>query len=86
VSGSPLKVRSGMDRMFVTQQTTVPFATQTLLDLGWPGATTGPRVATRPVCAAWLALRAEVNALVEMKRLMAGRFGDAGGDKKKRRR
>jgi len=60
---------------------------QILAELAWPGAITGPHVATRPVCAAWLALRAEVNALVELKRVMAGRLGDgSGGDKKKRRR
>lgn len=29
-----------------------------------------------------LALRAEVTALVELKRLVAGRFGDGSGDEK----
>jgi len=59
---------------------------QILLDLGWPGVGLAPRVGTRPVCAAWLALRAEINALVELKRMVASRVGESGGDKKKRRR
>jgi hypothetical protein len=52
----------------------------TLSDLGVPAALLGPRVMTRATSGTWLALRAEVMALTELRRGLANRLGGGGYD------
>lgn len=60
----------------------------TLTDLQCPAALTGPRICTRTTTGAWLALRAEVMALHDLRRNLQNRMhaDDRGRRPEKRRK
>lgn len=57
-----------------------------LNDLGWTGAIFGPRVCTRAVCGAWLAMRSEVVQMLDMKRNLQNRHMADEGRKRPEKR